>query len=537
MKLSDLRRWRPRKVPPVTPGQPKPLVLAGPKAERSEMKINPSAVLLAGMKPRGPERADAFRELFPVAPAPPRVREAMNKTTQVAMDNAMEPFYAFAGEFDFGGLGGFGFEFQTWPGFPLLAELTQRPEYRTITETRAKEMTRKWIRLTYRGEKVDKDKLEQLENALEDFKVRDIFRIAAEHDGFFGGGQIYIDTGATDKPNVLKSPLVIDEKTIQKGGLKGFVVVEPMWSYPGYYNSTDPLKEDYFSPATWYVMGKVVHRTRLLTMVSAEMPDILKPAYSFRGVSMSQRAIPYVQNWLRTRQSVSDLLHSFSIVVLKTVMQAQLAGAGWDDVFRRIDAFNATRDNRGAMVIDKETEEMDVLAVPLGTLDQLQTQALEQIAVVARTPLVKWAGITPGGLNASSEGEIRVFYDDIHASQEQLFQDPLSRVIDIVQLHVFGAIDPSIGFVFEPLWELDAAGMALVNKTQADIDGIYIEAGAISNEEVRDRLAKDEHSQYFGLDLDPEDVPEPPALEEPPSGTGGDPATKAEPRVQARSGV
>ncbi|MGF6605041.1 hypothetical protein P3T23_009802, partial [Paraburkholderia sp. GAS448] len=45
---------------------------------------------------------------------------------------------------------------------------------------------------------------------------------------------------------------------------------------------------------------------------------MLKPAYAFGCLSLSQIAKPYVDNWLRTRQSVSDLLHSFSTMVLKT---------------------------------------------------------------------------------------------------------------------------------------------------------------------------------------------------------------------------
>ena len=42
---------------------------------------------------------------------------------------------------------------------------------------------------------------------------------------------------------------------------------------------------------------------------------------------------------------------------------------------------------------------------------------------VSGQPLVKFTGITPNGLNASSDGEIRVFYDDIHAEQEAVFRD------------------------------------------------------------------------------------------------------------------
>ena len=516
-----------RRAKRIEPSNVTPLrvVAHGEAAFPRPMKIHGEALAGAAMTPK--RRAAMFAETFPVAHVPAWVPNHEN--VQIAMDDAIAPFYDYAGQFSFG----YG---ETWPGFPVLAELLQRAEYRTIIETRAKEMTRKWIKLTYKGDKPDSDRVEGVERGLEAFKVRDLFRKVAEHDGAFGGSQIYLDTGATDRPQVLKTPLVVDEKTIPKGSLKGLIVVEPMWSYPGVYNSTDPLKADYFVPQTWYVNGKTVHHTRLITMVSAEMPDILKPNYSFRGLSMSQRAKPYIDNWLRTRQSVSDLLHSFSIIVLKTVLQAQLAGSSWNTVFDRVDVFNATRDNRGAMVIDKETEEMMNLAVPLGTLDALQAQSQEQMASVSQIPLVKLLGITPSGLNASSDGEIRVFYDNIHAMQEHLFGDPLRRIIDLIQLNEFGYIDPDLGFEFEPLWQLDEAGLALVQKTQADIDAIYVQEGVIANEEVRQRLADDDRSQYFGLDLDPDAVPDPPELADEPE-TSGDPARQAESRTEERSGV
>jgi hypothetical protein len=70
------------------------------------------------------------------------------------------------------------------------------PEYRKITGTIAEEMTRKWIELKHIGkdEGDDKaDKIRQLDDALKRFKVREKFREAAEHDGYFGRGQIYID--------------------------------------------------------------------------------------------------------------------------------------------------------------------------------------------------------------------------------------------------------------------------------------------------------------------------------------------------------
>src|SRR3954469_20976803 len=85
-------------------------------------------------------------------------------------------------------------------GFPYLAELTQRPEYRRGAEILAKEMTRKWIALTYDGDGDKAKALKLIESDLERYKIQDLFRRAAELDGWYGRSHIYIDTGEGDRP-------------------------------------------------------------------------------------------------------------------------------------------------------------------------------------------------------------------------------------------------------------------------------------------------------------------------------------------------
>ncbi|EOY8661494.1 phage portal protein, partial [Escherichia coli] len=69
-------------------------------------------------------------------------------------------------------------------------------------------------------------------------------------------------------------------------------------------------------------------------------------------------------------------------------------------------------------------------------------QAQEHMFFVSAIPSVKFAGLSPTGLNASSEGEIRVFYDTIAALATRLLKKPLKKVLDIIQLSEFGDIDP-----------------------------------------------------------------------------------------------
>lgn len=403
-------------------------------------------------------------------------------------------------------------------GYPMLAQLSQIAEYRKIVDCIATHMTRKFIKLQSTAKEDDKsERISQLNDALDAFKIRDLCRKAVEVNENFGRSHIYIDLGDGATRENLILPIgngrnkMSQEKAVGLQGVKGFKVVEPMWTYPANYNANDPLTIDWYNPQTWFVQGKEMDRSRLLTLVGREVPDMLKPAYSFGGLSMVQMAMPYVDNWLRTRQSVADLIWSFSVSILTTDLNSFLAPGARTGLFERLDLFNDLRNNRGTAVLNKETEEYDQVNTPLGTLDMLQSQAQEQMASVCSIPLVFLLGISPHGLNASSEGEIRAFYDFINAYQMKLLHDPLTRIIDFIQLKLWGEVDDDITFSFEPLWALTEKEIAEVQKIRMETDDLAINAGTIDPREARQRIAADPNSEY--PDIDVNDVPEPPVDE------------------------
>ena len=395
-------------------------------------------------------------------------------------------------------------------GYPILSELSQRAEYRMMTETTAEEMLREGFDVVSRDEKKDDDRAERIrliKEDLEAFGVRALLQKVLELDGYFGRGQIYVDTGASEDRAELKEPLFYTDKTVRRGSLRGLKCIEPIWSYPMMYNSNNPLRKDFFVPQTWTVMDKEVHRTRLLTVASRKVPDILKPAYSFGGLSMTQLAQAYVNNWVRTRDSIGDVVHSFSTAILKTDMSSVLQGQSGEDLFRRLDLFNATRDNRGVVAINKDSEEMQQINTPLTGLDDLQAQAQEQLCSVSHTPVIKLLGLTPKGLNTSTDGEMVAWDDYIAARQTAVLDDPVRAILKLVQLNRFGAVDDGIIHSWKPLRQMDGEARARIVKTTAEAHQIYEQMGAVSGEEVRASLAVDPDGPY--RNLDPDDMPEP----------------------------
>lgn len=525
-------------APPLIPAEPKippqPVVFSKAMVDRA-IELSDT---MAAAKTHAPEHNPFKLPAFPPGAVPPE------KGDRMAMDENISwagNAWATANGYPPGYLGGSGIQF--FP-YPYLAELAQRPEYRLISETIADDATRKWIDFEVTGEEERKkkqideadnkrgftdtdpeerkdkvaaagktDKVKAIKDELTRLGARDIFYKISVIDGLFGRAHMYYDLGVDLDGDMtdLASPIgdsrdAMSKGKVGKGSLKALRPVEPMWVYPMTYNANNPLKEDWYNPERWWVLGKQVHRSRLPVFVASPVPDLLKPAYSFGGLSRSQMAKPYVDIWLTTRQSIGALIHSFSVMVLLTDQQTILQGQGMESLLARVALFNKLRDNQGTFVLNKATEDFKNVSASLAGLHELQAQAQEHIASVSRIPLVKLTGISPSGLNASSEGEIRVYYDTIAAYQNRFFRFELTRLVNFVQLSLWGEIDPEITFEFEPLWEMSQKEKSDKEKADGERHQIYVDMGAFSPAEIRKIAIDDPTLPYTGLH--PEDVPD-----------------------------
>src|SRR5262245_7587232 len=72
-------------------------------------------------------------------------------------------------------------------GYPHLAELTTRAEYRAFASAMSTEITRKWIEIQTSEENSEKKK--QIEEEFKRLNLIGIIQEAAEHDCYFGRGQ------------------------------------------------------------------------------------------------------------------------------------------------------------------------------------------------------------------------------------------------------------------------------------------------------------------------------------------------------------
>ena len=395
-------------------------------------------------------------------------------------------------------------------GYGLLSSISQEALIRAGVETIADEMTRKFVKFRYDvddGREDHEQEISELEEQAAKYKIKDIFNDAAQKDGYFGGCLVYIDVGELDDEEA-KEPLVLDKKTFRKGMLKGFKVIEPINIYPAEYNTTDPTDEHYFNPEYWYILGKRYHASRFLYFVSNSVPVLLKPAYNFFGIARAQLALDYIAHFVENRESAQELLNKFSLTCWKTDMTQVLAGESCQDLVKRVRMFNKMKSNNGTLVVDKEKEDIMQINTPLSGVRDIVDMSLSLLTAVWRIPKIKYIGEGEGGLNASSKEQMRSFYDFILSQKEKMFTEPMEKVLKILQLNMGKDINESIGFEFPSLVEMDDTEIAELNKMKAETAVSLINAGVVSQEEVRQNLSMDKHSGFSMIDVD--DMPEEP---------------------------
>jgi hypothetical protein len=74
-------------------------------------------------------------------------------------------------------------------------------------------------------------------------------------------------------------------------------------------------------------------------------------------------------------------------------------------------------------------------------------------------------------------------------------------MLKIIQLSMYGKIDPNITFTFNPLLQMSEEQQSVLQTNESIRAGNYIDRGVIDAQEERERLARDPDSGYNGIDV------------------------------------
>jgi len=252
-----------------------------------------------------------------------------------------------------------------------------------------------------------------------------------------------------------------------------------------------PVKFDYGTAGSG---SQLVHYTRIIEMHGDDLPKrsetILSQEQRFWGISVIQRAESRLQTLGSSLGSIDQLLQEMGVGKWKFKDLATLLSSaeGKEALMRRVEVNDLTRSTYRSQYMDSEED---------FTRDVFDFRGIPEILYIlfmlissdTGYPITRLFGVSPGGMNATGESDMRNYYDGVRSLQQSEAYPMILRIIRIIS-EWKGIQEPYIKFL--PLETMNEKEEAELEKIQTDKEKIeaetyklYIEMGVLEPYQVK----------------------------------------------------
>jgi phage-related protein (TIGR01555 family) len=283
---------------------------------------------------------------------------------------------------------------------------------------------------------------------------------------------------------------------------------QPHYGLPVFY----PIK---FDRGTGLRDEKLVHYSRVIELHGDVLPrnatGVLSAERRYWGVSVLQRVQDNLKMLGSSLGSIDQLLNEMSVGKFKVKDLATLLASteGKAAIQRRVELMDLTRSVFRSQYFDSE-EDFSRDTITFTGIPQILYIIFMLISADTGYPITRLFGVSPAGMNATGESDMRNYYDGVRSTQTTELYPVLLRLLRIIS-EWKKIPEPYIKFLpLETMNEKERAELekqkADKEQTEADTYKTYIDMGVLEPYEVR--------WLKFGDTLDA--IPAPKELELPP---------------------
>lgn len=310
----------------------------------------------------------------------------------------------------------------------------------------------------------------------------------------FGAGILFVGADDGQEPN---QPL--DETKIQS--IRFLTPIERKDLTPANWYS-DPLSAKYGKPATYRInsgtmsgLGSTdfynaeIHETRLIIYPGTLTSKNLLQRNQGWPLSLLQRCSQILSDFNTSWEFMSILMQDVSQGVFKLEGLLEMIAEGEEQrLQQRMILTDMARSVGNSIMLDAEREDFRRETVNLGGVPDLLREFQKRVAAAVPAPATILFGVTPSGLGATAEVDMRWFYDQTDSQRQNIIKPRLNRIYQLMMLAKDGPTGgveiPNWYIEFEPLWQMSKKEEAELRKTQSDTDVAYINSGVLLPEEV-----------------------------------------------------
>lgn len=432
---------------------------------------------------------------------------------------------------------------------------------RKLVDIPPKDMTKTW-----RNWKAPKEAVEKIEALEKHTRIRLAANTcyALQMARLFGGSIMYFSIRGQ------ASHTALDVERVRQDDLKYIRVFHKVEGL-GEEGLRDDIEDEWYGHPEFYTVTKRtgeprrIHPSRVIRFIGKPRPELLNTSVWW-GDSVLQIAQDAVMNASASEQHVAALVPEAKTDVmyvpglgqmLSTPEGTQALTARFQYAAMMKSMFNMVLlDGVGAETAEGESvgETWEQKQIRFADLPDLLTHFLQTVSGAADIPLTRFLGVSPAGLNATGESDLRNYYDGLAGDQRNELSPSLAAFDEVLIRSATGSREPSIYYEWAPLWLPTPKEQAEIFKNRAEgvktlKDTMLIPAAALSEATVN-MLIEDgtlasmetaiaKHGDFSSMSPEEQEAakgitPEPPPVTEGAPGAPGATSVAARPARAAR---
>lgn len=276
---------------------------------------------------------------------------------------------------------------------------------------------------------------------------------AVKASRLWGGAAILIGDGADD----VSKPL--DPARIGKGGIKYIDVFRRQELTAGDLQM-DPRLPGYRRPKFFTMHSPSgdfpIHPSRLVLLPGKKVPGGSAINSEFWGDSVLNAVLAAVQRDDASAANVESLLFEAKVDVLKVknlTENLRSQGAAYEQLLlQRFKLANIGKGINGALLLDAE-EEYEQKQASFGSIPDVLDRFAQRVSAYTGIPMTRLFGMSPGGLNATGDSDLRGYYDLVKV-QQSLWIEPEMQVLDECLIRsALGGRPAEVHYNWRSLWQ------------------------------------------------------------------------------------
>jgi phage-related protein (TIGR01555 family) len=259
----------------------------------------------------------------------------------------------------------------------------------------------------------------------------------------------------SDGANDPSAPL--DVERIGKAGIK-FLTPLGKLDFSPFDREQDLGVEGFGMPNMWQVGNIKVHPSRLCVHYGIQpLAGLANKTAMPLDQSILNGMIGSLKRVEEMLSNVNSLVYEAKVNIIKIKGFSAKLAADRNDTYAaaliaRFGAAATIKGISGDMLIDAE-EEFEQKVMQFSGLDALIDKSMIKAASDAGMPMTVLFGISPAGMNATGEGDLRNYYDRVKHEQENVVTPSMLTLDEALIRSALGSRPDDIYYKWKPLWQ------------------------------------------------------------------------------------